>query len=57
VSSSTLVRATETASIIASALGLPQLEPNRHFDERFAGQLSGMMSAEIEVRWPGFMDS
>jgi probable phosphoglycerate mutase len=56
VSSSTLVRALETASIIASALGLPQLEPIRHFDERFAGQMSGMASAEIEARWPGFLD-
>ncbi len=56
VSSSTLVRATETASIIGSALGLQQLEPIRHFDERFAGQISGMTSAEIEAHWPGFMD-
>lgn len=56
VSSSTLVRALETASIIASALGLPQLEPIRQFDERFAGQMSGMTSAEIGVRWPGLLD-
>ena len=56
VSSSTLVRAIETASIIATALGVPQLGPARHFDERFAGQISGMTSAEIEARWPGFMD-
>ena len=56
VSSSTLVRALETASIIASALRIPRLGPARHFDERFAGQLSGMTSAEIEARWPGFMD-
>ena len=56
VRSSTLIRAVETASIIASALGIPQLEPTRHFDERFAGEMSGMTSAEIEARWPGFMD-
>ena len=56
VGSSTLVRALETASIIASALGLPQLEPICHFDERFAGHMSGMTSAEIETRWPGFLD-
>jgi broad specificity phosphatase PhoE len=28
----------------------------RQFDERFAGQISGMTSAEIEARWPGFLD-
>ena len=56
VSSSTLIRALETATIIASALGLRQLDPMREFDERFAGQLSGLTSAEIEARWPGFLD-
>jgi broad specificity phosphatase PhoE len=56
VGSSSLVRALETASIIASSLGLPQLKPIRHFDERFAGSLSGMSSAEIETHWPGFLD-
>ena len=56
VTSSTLVRAIETASIIASALGLLRREPMRHFDERFAGQVSGMTSAEIEARWPGFLE-
>jgi 2,3-bisphosphoglycerate-dependent phosphoglycerate mutase len=55
VGSSSLVRALETASIIASVLCLPQLEPMRHFDERFAGEMSGMTSAEIEARWPGFL--
>ena len=56
VSSSTLIRAFETAMIIASALGLRQLDPMREFDERFAGQLSGLTSAEIEAHWPGFLD-
>lgn len=53
VCSSTLVRAVETATIIASALGLRQLGPMREFDERFAGPMLGMTSAEIEERWPG----
>ena len=56
VGSSALARARETASIIATSLGLPQLKPIRHFDERFAGQMSGVTSAEIEERWPGFLD-
>ena len=56
VGSSGLVRATETASIIAAALGVPLLEPMRHFDERFSGPLSGMTTSEIEARWPGFLE-
>jgi broad specificity phosphatase PhoE len=28
----------------------------REFDERFAGPMSGMSSAEIEERWPGLLD-
>ena len=56
VCSSTLSRALETATIIASALGLRQLDPMREFDERFAGQMSGMTSAEIEGRWPGLLE-
>lgn len=56
VGSSTLVRALESATIVASTLGLPQLDPMREFDERFAGSMSGMSSAEIEKRWPGLLD-
>ena len=56
VTSSTLVRAAETASIIAAALRLRQLAPMRQLDERFAGEISGMTSAEIDVRWPGFLE-
>ena len=56
VGSSTLARATETASIIASTLSLPQLAPHRAFDERAAGQISGLTSAEIQAAWPGLLD-
>ena len=56
VCSSTLVRAVETATIIASALGLRPLGPMREFDERFAGPMLGMTSAEIEERWPGLLE-
>lgn len=56
VASSALARARETASIIASSLDLPQFEPIRRFDERFAGRMSGMASTEIEARWPGLLD-
>jgi broad specificity phosphatase PhoE len=56
VGSSTLSRALETTTIIASGLGLRQLEPMREFDERHAGAMSGMTSAEIEERWPGLLE-
>jgi probable phosphoglycerate mutase len=56
VGGSSLTRARETASIIASALGLPCLEPLRQLDERFAGPMSGMTSTEIEKRWPGLLE-
>jgi probable phosphoglycerate mutase len=52
VASSALVRSTETASILASALKLPLLAPNPLFDERFGGAWSGLTSAEIEARCP-----
>jgi probable phosphoglycerate mutase len=55
VASSSLVRATETASILADALGLPRIAPDPLFDERFAGPMSGMTSAEIDSRWPGLL--
>jgi broad specificity phosphatase PhoE len=56
VGSSGLARAVESARIIASVLGVRQLDPMRHFDERFAGPLAGMTSTEIEARWPGFLE-
>lgn len=56
VCSSTLARALDTATIIASALGLKQLEAMSEFNERFAGQMRGMTSAEIEERWPGLLE-
>lgn len=56
VGSSNLVRAAETASIIASELGVPLLEPIGQLDERFAGPLSGLTSTEVETEYPGFLD-
>lgn len=56
VTSSSLSRATETASIIASGLDLPRLEPVPQLDERFAGGMSGIGSEEIEARWPGLLE-
>lgn len=53
--SSSLVRASETASILAGGLGLRRLPPDPRFDERFAGPMSGRTSDEIEARWPGLL--
>jgi probable phosphoglycerate mutase len=56
VASSNLVRASETASILAGSLGLRRLPPDPLFDERFAGPMSGMTASEIEARWPGLLE-
>jgi len=56
VCSSTLLRARETATIVAAALELRTLRAMSEFDERFAGPMSGMTSAAIEARWPGLLD-
>jgi broad specificity phosphatase PhoE len=56
VGSSNLVRARETAAILAAGLGLPLLEPTSRLDERMAGEISGLTSTQIEERLPGFLD-
>lgn len=56
VASSNLVRARETAAILSEALALPLEPPDARFDERFAGPMRGMTSAEIERRWPGLLE-
>lgn len=55
ITSSSLQRARETASIIANELELPLLAPVENFNERHYGELSGLTSPEIEARWPDFM--
>lgn len=53
VLSSPLVRATETATILAAAAGLPTGAPVPDLVERSYGQAEGLTAAEAEQRWPG----
>ncbi len=52
---SPLVRAHETASIIANELGIGPVEIEPALVERDAGAWSGMTRPEIEVEWPGYL--
>lgn len=55
VSSSSLKRARETASIIANELGVELLDPVADLNERHLGEISGLTSTEIENEYPQFM--
>jgi probable phosphoglycerate mutase len=56
VFASTLRRAAETASIIAAALGVPDVTLDADLMERDAGEWSGLTRAEIEERYPGYLE-
>ena len=55
VASSTLDRAATTGTIIAKHLGLAAPHETPDLAERDAGEWSGLTSAEIEVRYPGYL--
>ena len=52
---SDLQRATETAAIIAAALGVGPVVVDVDLRERDAGEWSGLTRAEIERDWPGYL--
>jgi len=54
---SDLQRATETAAIISAALGVGPVIVDPDLRERDAGEWSGLTRAEIDERWPGYLDS
>ena len=54
---SDLQRASETALIIAEALGVGPVVLEPGLRERDAGEWSGLTRAEIERDWPGYLDS
>jgi broad specificity phosphatase PhoE len=56
VASSSMKRARETAEIIATRLKLPNPFAISDFNERNAGQISGLTSDEIESKFPGILD-
>jgi broad specificity phosphatase PhoE len=53
VVASDLSRARETAAIIAEGLGLGPVEIEGDLRERNVGAWSGLVTEEIEARWPG----
>ena len=54
---SDLQRASETALIVAEALGVGPVVLEPGLRERDAGEWSGLTRAEIERDWPGYLDS
>lgn len=55
IACSTLVRASETADIIAEQLGMGPVVPVPNLIERSAGSWSGLTRADIERDWPGYL--
>ncbi|NBD22567.1 histidine phosphatase family protein [Paenibacillus glycinis] len=51
VVSSDLMRAKQTAEIIAEALGIPLLDPDARLRERFYGEVEGTTESERLARW------
>jgi len=57
IASSDLERARMTAEIIAGSLGISTLPADPRFRETHVGEWEGLTAAEIETRWPGYLDS
>lgn len=57
VFASDLQRATETAAIIAGDLGVGPVVVDPDLRERDAGEWSGLTRADIDERYPGYLDS
>ncbi len=56
VTSSDLRRARETAAIMASELGIDLAPPLPELKERQSGDICGLTSQEIGIRFPGLLD-
>jgi broad specificity phosphatase PhoE len=54
---SDLVRARQTAELIAGHLGITRVEEEPRLRERDVGSWSGLTRDEIEERWPGYLAS
>lgn len=57
VVASPLSRASETAAIIAGALGVEPVVRIEGLMERHAGEWQGLSRAEIELAWPGYLEA
>jgi len=56
IAASDLVRASETAAIIARALGLTNVVSDPRLREADAGPWQGMTPREIAEQWPGYLE-
>jgi broad specificity phosphatase PhoE len=54
---SDLLRAAETAAIIAQQLGIGPVVVDDRLRERDAGEWTGLTHSEIEDRWPGWIEA
>ena len=55
VVSSPLVRATETAEIIAESSGTSHVATNPGLTERDLGEWTGLTRSKVDERWPGYL--
>jgi broad specificity phosphatase PhoE len=55
VIASPLVRALQTATILADALGIGPIATDARLVENDAGEWTGLTRAEIDARWPGWL--
>jgi broad specificity phosphatase PhoE len=56
ITSSSLQRARETAIIISDELGIELVPAVSGLNERYFGEMDGLTSPEIEIRFPGLLD-
>lgn len=56
IAASTLLRAAETATIIAAALGIGPVVPIPNLVERSAGEWSGLTRDDIRREWPDYLE-
>lgn len=57
IAASTLMRASETAYIISTELGIGPIIPVPELVERSAGEWSGLTREDIEREWPGYLEA
>ena len=57
VVSSPLLRATETAEIIAESSGTSHIATHPGLTERDLGEWTGLTRSEVEERWPGYLST
>jgi broad specificity phosphatase PhoE len=54
---SDLIRAHRTASLVAARLGIERVQVDARLRERDVGEWTGLTRADINERWPGYLES